>query len=87
GHTVICLDNFSTGKRENLTEAFTNTAFTLIEGDIRKLFGKRQDPNGAYAAVIPLWVKKMINLEPPVINGDRTYSRDFTYVANVVQDN
>ena len=201
GHTVICLDNFSTGKRENLTEAITNPAFTLIEGDIRNLtdcqkavvdcdyvlhqaalgsvprsindpittndvniggflnmlvaardakvkrfvyaassstygdsevlpkvedvigrplspyaitkyvnelyadvfaktyqmeciglryfnvFGKRQDPNGAYAAVIPLWVKKMINLEPPVINGDGTYSRDFTYVANVVHAN
>ena len=37
GHTVICLDNFSTGKRENLTEAVTNPAFTLIEGDIRNL--------------------------------------------------
>ena len=36
GHTVICLDNFSTGKRENLDEAMTNPAFTLIEGDIRK---------------------------------------------------
>ncbi len=201
GHTVICLDNFSTGTRENLAEAITHPAFTLIEGDIRNLadcqkaveccdyvlhqaalgsvprsindpittndvniggflnmlvaardakvnrfvyaassstygdseilpkvedvigrplspyaitkyvnelyadvfaktyqmeciglryfnvFGKRQDPNGAYAAVIPLWVKKMINLEPPVINGDGTYSRDFTYVANVVQAN
>ena len=37
GHTFICLDNFSTGKRENLDEAITNPAFTLIEGDIRKL--------------------------------------------------
>ena len=37
GHTVICLDNFSTGKRENLDEAITNPAFILIEGDIRKL--------------------------------------------------
>ena len=87
GHTVICLDNFSTGKRENLAEAMTHPTFTLLEGDIRNLFGKRQDPNGAYAAVIPLWVQKMINLEPPVINGDGTYSRDFTYVDNVVQAN
>ena len=201
GHTVICLDNFSTGKRVNLAEAITYPTFSLIEGDIRDLsdcqkavegcdyvlhqaalgsvprsindpittndvniggflnmlvaardakvkrfvyaassstygdseilpkvedvigrplspyaitkyvnelyadvfaktyqmeciglryfnvFGKRQDPNGAYAAVIPLWVKKMINLEPPVINGDGTYSRDFTYVANVVLAN
>ena len=37
GHTVICLDNFSTGKLENLTEAITNPAFTLIEGGIRSL--------------------------------------------------
>jgi UDP-N-acetylglucosamine 4-epimerase len=51
------------------------------------VFGKRQDPNGAYAAVIPLWVKKLINHERPVINGDGSYSRDFTYVDNVVQAN
>ena len=51
------------------------------------VFGKRQDPNGAYAAVIPLWVKKLINNESPVINGDGTYSRDFTYVENVIQAN
>lgn len=51
------------------------------------VFGRRQDPNGAYAAVIPLWVKKLINHEQPVINGDGTYSRDFTYVENVVQAN
>jgi UDP-N-acetylglucosamine 4-epimerase len=201
GHTVICLDNFSTGKLENLTEANAHPNFTLIEGDIRNLtdcqkavngcdyvlhqaalgsvprsikdpittndvniggflnmlvaardakvkrfiyaassstygdskvlpkvedqigkplspyaitkyvnelyadvfaktygmeciglryfnvFGKRQNPDGAYAAVIPLWVKKMINLEPPAINGDGTYSRDFTYVANVIHAN
>lgn len=51
------------------------------------VFGKRQDPNGAYAAVIPLFVKKLINHEPPVINGDGEYSRDFTYVKNVIQMN
>jgi UDP-N-acetylglucosamine 4-epimerase len=51
------------------------------------VFGKRQDPNGAYAAVIPLWVKKLINYESPVINGDGTYSRDFTYIDNVIQAN
>lgn len=51
------------------------------------VFGKRQDPNGEYAAVIPLWVKKMINLEPQEINDDGTFSLDFTYVANVVQAN
>ena len=51
------------------------------------VFGKRQDPNGAYAAVIPLWVKQMIHRESPVINGNGEYSRDFTYVANVVEIN
>lgn len=51
------------------------------------VFGKRQDPNGAYAAVIPLWVKKLINHERPVINGDGSYSRDFTYIDNVIQAN
>lgn len=51
------------------------------------VFGQRQDPNGAYAAVIPLFVKKLINHESPVINGDGEYSRDFTYIKNVVQMN
>lgn len=51
------------------------------------VFGKRQDPNGAYAAVIPLWVKKLINHEKPVINGDGSYSRDFTYIENIIQAN
>jgi UDP-N-acetylglucosamine 4-epimerase len=51
------------------------------------VFGQRQNPNGAYAAVIPLFVKKLINHESPVINGDGEYSRDFTYIKNVVQMN
>ena len=51
------------------------------------VFGRRQDTNGAYAAVIPLFVKKLMNHESPVINGDGEYSRDFTYVDNVVQMN
>lgn len=51
------------------------------------VFGRRQDPNGAYAAVIPLFVKQFINHESPLINGDGEYSRDFTYVDNVVQMN
>lgn len=51
------------------------------------VFGRRQDPNGAYAAVIPLFVKKLMNHESPVINGDGTYSRDFTYIDNVIQMN
>ena len=51
------------------------------------VFGRRQDPNGAYAAVIPLWVKALIHHESPFINGDGTYSRDFTYIDNVIQAN
>lgn len=51
------------------------------------VFGPRQDPDGPYAAVLPLWVKSMIHQEPVYINGDGETSRDFTYVANVVQAN
>lgn len=48
------------------------------------VFGKHQDPEGAYAAVIPLFIKKLIEHQPLVINGDGEYSRDFTYIKNVV---
>jgi len=51
------------------------------------VFGKRQTTEGAYAAVIPLWIKKLINLEQPIINGDGSYSRDFTYIENVMHAN
>ena len=51
------------------------------------VFGKRQDPNGAYAAVIPKFVQQFISHESPVINGDGSYSRDFTYIDNVLQMN
>ena len=198
---VVCLDNFATGKRENLEELLKNSNFTLIEGDIRKLedclkatkdvdyvlhqaalgsvprsikdpitsndvnvsgflnmlvaardngvqrfvfaassstygdsesmpkvedvigkplspyaitkyvnelyadvfsktygletiglryfnvFGRKQDPNGAYAAVIPKFVSQLMKGESPVINGDGNYSRDFTYIDNVIQAN
>ncbi len=198
---VICLDNFATGKRENIQEFLPNPNFTLIEGDIRNLddckkatqnvdyvlhqaalgsvprsiadpittnevnisgflnmlvasrdagvkrfvyaassstygdsaslpkiedkigkplspyaitkyvnelyadifqktygldtiglryfnvFGRRQDPDGAYAAVIPKFVGQLINHESPVINGNGEFSRDFTYIDNVIQMN
>lgn len=198
---VVCLDNFATGKRENIQPFLSNSLFTLIEGDIRNLkdcqiacqgvdyvlhqaalgsvprsikdpittndvnisgflnmlvaardakikrfiyaassstygdhealpkveavigkplspyaitkyvnelyadifhktyqldtvglryfnvFGRRQDPNGAYAAVIPKFVMQFMEHESPVINGDGSYSRDFTYIDNVVQMN
>jgi UDP-N-acetylglucosamine 4-epimerase len=51
------------------------------------VFGRRQDPNGAYAAVIPLFTKQLMNKQSPLINGDGTYSRDFTYIDNVIQAN
>lgn len=51
------------------------------------VFGRRQDPNGAYAAVIPKFVSSLINGEQIVINGDGSYSRDFTYIDNVIQAN
>ncbi|KOR31178.1 Vi polysaccharide biosynthesis protein VipB/TviC [Achromatium sp. WMS2] len=51
------------------------------------IFGRRQDPNGAYAAVIPKWIAAMINNEPVYINGDGETSRDFCYIDNAVQAN
>jgi UDP-N-acetylglucosamine 4-epimerase len=201
GNEVVCLDNFSTGKKENLKDFISNPSFTLIEGDIRifsdcvravtgaeyvfhqaalgsvprsikdpvsttdvniggfvkmlfasreagvkrfiyaassstygdhtdlpkveekigkplspygitkyvdelfaenfskiynieviglryfNVFGRRQDPEGAYAAVIPKFVRLLMNHESPVINGDGTISRDFTYIDSVIQAN
>lgn len=51
------------------------------------VFGRRQDPNGAYAAVIPKFVMQLMNHKSPIINGDGLYSRDFTYIDNVIQAN
>ena len=198
---VICLDNFATGKKENITQFLTNPNYTLIEGDIRNtsdcklavkgvdyvlhqaalgsvprsikdpitsnevnvsgflnmltasrdsgvqrfiyaassstygdsealpkmedeigkplspyaitkyvnelyadvfsktygletiglryfnVFGRKQDPNGAYAAVIPKFVSQFMAGESPVINGNGEFSRDFTYIDNVIQAN
>ena len=200
-NTVVCLDNFATGKRKNIRGLLNNANFTLIEGDIRNLqdclkaslgvdyvlhqaalgsvprsikdpitsndvnvsgflnmlvaardnkvkrvvyaassstygdsesmpkvediigkplspyaitkyvnelyagifsdtyglqtiglryfnvFGRKQDPNGAYAAVIPKFVSQLMAGDSPVINGDGNYSRDFTYIDNVIQAN
>ncbi|MFL3662124.1 MAG: NAD-dependent epimerase/dehydratase family protein, partial [Polaribacter sp.] len=201
GNEVSCLDNFATGKRENIADLLANSNFTLFEGDIRNLddclkasegvdyilhqaalgsvprsikdpiatndvniggflnmlvaardngvkrfvyaassstygdseampkvedvigkplspyaitkyvnelyadifsktygietiglryfnvFGRKQDPNGAYAAVIPKFVSQLMKGEAPVINGDGNYSRDFTYIDNIIQAN
>lgn len=51
------------------------------------VFGRKQDPDGAYAAVIPKFVQQFINHESPIINGDGNFSRDFTYIDNVIQMN
>jgi len=51
------------------------------------VFGKRQDPDGAYAAVIPKFIKQILNNEHPIINGDGKQSRDFTYIDNVIEAN
>ena len=51
------------------------------------VFGRRQDPNGAYAAVIPKFIKQLLNGETPTINGDGHQSRDFTYIENVIEAN
>jgi|TARA_B110000211_G_scaffold55157_1_gene61284 UDP-N-acetylglucosamine 4-epimerase len=51
------------------------------------VFGRKQDPNGAYAAVIPKFVSRFMAGESPVVNGDGEYSRDFTYIDNVIQAN
>lgn len=51
------------------------------------VFGKRQNPNGAYAAVIPKFIKQLLNDERPTINGDGTQSRDFTYIKNAIEAN
>ncbi|NMA48152.1 MAG: SDR family oxidoreductase [Tissierellia bacterium] len=51
------------------------------------VFGKRQDPNGAYAAVIPKFIKQLMNDEQPIIYGDGKQSRDFTYIENVIEAN
>ena len=51
------------------------------------VFGRRQDPNGAYAAVIPKFIKMLMNGETPTINGDGMQSRDFTYIENVIEAN
>jgi UDP-N-acetylglucosamine 4-epimerase len=73
-------------------EKYSNLYTTLYKLDTYGLryfnvFGKRQDPNGAYAAVIPKFIKHILNEEQPTIYGDGTQSRDFTFIDNVVEAN
>jgi len=64
-----------------------NYGFKAIGLRYFNVFGKRQDPNGAYAAVIPQWIEALLNKRPVYINGDGKTSRDFCFVENVVQAN
>jgi UDP-N-acetylglucosamine 4-epimerase len=73
---------------EFYAEAYAqNYNMTLIGFRYFNVFGPKQDPDGPYAAVIPLFVKAALNHESPLINGDGTITRDFTPVENVVQIN
>lgn len=74
---------------ELYADVFSNiyNGFEYIGLRYFNVFGPKQDPNGAYAAVVPLFIKKAILKEQAVINGDGTFSRDFTFVANAVQAN
>lgn len=73
---------------EQYADVFTRT-YGLEAAGLRyfNIFGARQDPEGAYAAVVPKWTKAMINNETLWINGDGETSRDFCYIANTVQAN
>jgi UDP-N-acetylglucosamine 4-epimerase len=85
-----CLSPYAATKRANelYAEVF-GRCYGLATLGLRyfNVFGPRQDPNGPYAAVIPRWIATMILNQPIAINGDGQTSRDFCYVANVVQAN
>ncbi|HEY3856196.1 MAG TPA: SDR family oxidoreductase [Verrucomicrobiae bacterium] len=85
-----CLSPYAVSKRVNelYADAFSRCyEFDSIGLRYFNVFGPRQDPNGAYAAVIPKWISALIQNKPAQINGDGTTSRDFCYIANVVQAN
>jgi UDP-N-acetylglucosamine 4-epimerase len=85
-----CLSPYAVSKRVNeLYAAVIAQCHGMSSIGLRyfNVFGPRQDPNGPYAAVIPKWIAAMIQNEPVYINGDGSTSRDFCYVANVVQAN
>lgn len=73
---------------EDFAQAFHNAyGMTLVGFRYFNIFGPKQDPRGAYAAVIPLFISKLLRGEAPTIFGDGEQSRDFTFVGNVVQAN
>ena len=84
------LSPYALTKRVN--EEYGKLYYSLYDLDTYGLryfnvFGRRQDPNGAYAAVIPKFLKLLLNDEVPTINGDGKQSRDFTYIDNVIEAN
>jgi UDP-N-acetylglucosamine 4-epimerase len=85
-----CLSPYAATKRINeiYADVFTR-CYNLSCSGLRyfNVFGARQDPEGPYAAVIPKWIAALLSNEPVYINGDGSTSRDFCYVANVVQAN
>lgn len=88
--TGKALSPYAISKQSNETIALNFASLYNIEVvGLRyfNVFGPRQDPNGAYAAVIPKFIGLMLNHTAPVINGDGTYSRDFTYVDNATKAN
>jgi UDP-N-acetylglucosamine 4-epimerase len=85
-----CLSPYATSKRINelYADVFARCyGLEIVALRYFNVFGPRQDPNGAYAAVIPKWIAAMLASEPICINGDGSTSRDFCYVSNVVQAN
>ena len=73
---------------EMYASVFSNIhSFPVIGLRYFNVFGRRQDPEGVYAAVIPKFVETLINHKPPIIHGDGEQSRDFTYIENVIQMN
>lgn len=85
-----CLSPYAVSKRTNelYAQVFANVYGLKIMGfRYFNIFGPRQDPDGPYAAVIPLFVKGILEKKPVYINGDGTQTRDFTFVENAVQVN
>ena len=85
-----CLSPYAVSKRVNelYADAFSKCyGMEYIGLRYFNVFGRRQDPDGPYAAVVPKWIAAMIQNEPVYINGDGETSRDFCYVTNVVQAN
>src|SRR5437764_1157103 len=93
GHTVRVLDNLSTGDLANLAGEHYCRAFAEVYGfeavGLRyfNVFGPRQQPGGPYSAVVPLFMDAMLAGRRPVIFGDGTQSRDFTFIDNIVRAN